>query len=575
MNRKVTKAASIVITAMMLSSLLAACGSNNETTNGTTNGTTNKPTTDKGTNADTPKEGAKVPDAQTLNIMLWGDKPKQFDDVVAEFEKETKDSLNLKLNFTFTPQADYVNKLKLKLAAGEQVDIAFDAPWMNMNTFISQDNYTNLDDYFNNDKWPGLKKAFGQGFLDNNKFTGADGKLHTYGVPLGHYLGELGAMFYRKDLAAKYGMGEINNNDDMLKYFDNVLKNDKNVIPFVVKNDGNYGAAGVIEGNKELPNKPAAGIWDLVLGPNVIASTLIKDNKVVEVTLSGDKAANQKNFPAPFNTKDYSTYETVREWHDKGYLEKEPIVRKDATGTFAAGKAASMLETMSNFDAINAQLKAGVPTAELGVYLYQNKTREKVQPNPYYISDFRIWNFLCIPKTSANADRAMSFINWLFESQDNHDLFELGIKGKNWEPVGDDKFKYPAGTDLATNYSFNGYLLTWSPTYIRLSESIPDKLVEYYKYIADEKTFIKSALSGFAFNQEPVKSQLANPDFVKVFNEELAYKLGMVKDPAAGMTKLQAKWEGNSRLQADIETIKAEVKKQLQAFLDQQATAAK
>lgn len=577
MKNKMAKAASLALTTIMVSSLLAACGNDNGK-----NGGANKPAndaSDKGTNAGKETNGnagtdkPAAPKEQTLNIMLWGDKPKQFDDVVAEFEKETKDTLNLKLNFTFTPQADYVNKLKLKLAAGEQVDIAFDAPWMNMNTFIAQDNYTNLDGYFNNDKWPGLKSAFGQGFLDNNKFTGTDGQLHTYGVPLGHYLGELSVLFYRKDLAAKYGMGDIASNDDMTAYFDNVLKNDKNVIPLVIKNDGNYGASAVIDGNRDLPSKPDAGIWDISLAPNIIASALVKDKKVVDVTVNGDKTANLAGFPAPFNGKDYSTYESIREWHDKGYIEKEPIVRKDATGTFAAGKAASMIETMANFDTINAQLKAGVPSSELGVYLFQNKTRDKVQPNPYYISDFRIWNFLCIPKTSANADRAMSFINWIFENQDNHDLFELGIKGKNWEPVGTDKFKYPDGVDLAQNYSFNGYLLTWSPKYIRLSDSIPDTMVDYYKYMADEKTYVKSAVAGFAFNQDPVKSQMANPDFVKMFNEELAYKLGMVKDPAAGLAQLQKKWEANGRLQSDIEAIKAEVKKQLQAFLDQQPAA--
>jgi len=574
MKKKAAKTVTLMLSVMMVTSMLAACSSNsnNSSNEGKKNntGSTSTNTTDKGAATD---EGTKTPDPVTLNIMLWGDKPKQFDDVVAEFEKQTKDTLNLKLNFTFTPQADYVNKLKLKLSAGEQVDIAFDAPWMNMNTFIAQDNYTNLDSYFNSDQYPGLKKSFGEGYLNNNKFTGVDGALHTYGVPLGQYLGELSAVFYRKDLATKYGMSDITSYEELQKFYDNVLQNDKNVTPLIIKNDGNYGAAAVIEGNKEVPDKSAAGLWDLVLGPNVVATTMIKDNKVTDVVLNGGKLSDIATFPAPFNTKDYSTYETIREWHDKGYIEKEPIVRKDAGGTFAAGKAASMLEVLSNFDSIQAQLKAAVPTGELGIFLSQQKARDKVQPNQYYVSDFRIWNFLCIPKTSANADRAMSFINWIFESQDNHDLFELGIKGKNWEPVGDDKYKYPDGVDVASNYNFPGYMLTWNPNYIRLSANVPDNMVEYYRYIADEKTFVKSALAGFAFNQEPVKNQLANPDFVKVFNDELAYKLGMVANPAAGMAKLQQKWESNSRLQQDIDKIKVEVKKQLQAFLDQQAAA--
>ncbi|MEK5418580.1 hypothetical protein [Paenibacillus sp. FSL L8-0708] len=554
-KQKIVTALAIV----MLMTVMSGCGGGNN--NG---GNTAEPTA-AGNNA-TPADAK--PKEMTLNVMLWGDKPKQFDNIVAEFEKQTQDTLNLKLNVTFTPQADYVNKLKLKLAAGEQVDIAFDAPWMNMNTFIAQDNYTNLDSYFNNDSYPGLKKAFGDKILNNNKFTGADSQLHTYGVPIGQYLGDVNAIYYRKDFAAKYGMSDIKNHEDLLAYFDNVLKNDKNVIPFVIKNDGNYGADGIIADQKEQPNKPQLGAWDLKLGPDVTATMIIKDNKVTDISMTGDKVASIANFPAPLNVKEYSTFETIREWHDKGYIEKEPIVRKDARGTFTAGKAAAMTEGLSNFSTLNSELLAGNPDAQLGVYLYQKDVRNKVQPNPTWISDFRYWNFLCIPQSSANADRAISFINWLFESQANHDLFELGIEGTNWKAVGDDKFAYPEGIDLGQNYNFSGYLMTNNPNYIRLPADVPNELVDYYRYVADEKSFVKSALTGFAFNQDPVKGQLANPDFANIATEKLSYTLGMVENPTEGLQKLQQKWESNKKLQADIETIKAEVKKQVQAYLD-------
>ena len=44
-------------------------------------------------------------------------------------------------------------------------------------------------------------------------------------------------------------------------------------------------------------------------------------------------------------------------------------------------------------------------------------------------TDYRAWNNLVIPVTSKHADETMKFLDWLFQSQDNHDLFELGIKG--------------------------------------------------------------------------------------------------------------------------------------------------
>ena len=46
------------------------------------------------------------------------------------------------------------------MTAGEEVDAAFDAPWGSFNQNVSLGYYQELDKYFNNDEYPGLKKAF-------------------------------------------------------------------------------------------------------------------------------------------------------------------------------------------------------------------------------------------------------------------------------------------------------------------------------------------------------------------------------------------------------------------------------
>jgi putative aldouronate transport system substrate-binding protein len=80
-------------------------------------------------------EGAKTPDPVTLKVMLFGEKPIGFDAVLDEFYKQTKDTLNTTLDVEWSPAADHREKVKLRMAAGEKVDLLFDAPWMNMNTF--------------------------------------------------------------------------------------------------------------------------------------------------------------------------------------------------------------------------------------------------------------------------------------------------------------------------------------------------------------------------------------------------------------------------------------------------------
>ena len=54
----------------------------------------------------------------------------------------------------------------------------------------------------------------------------------------------------------------------------------------------------------------------------------------------------------------------------------------------------------------------------------------------------------------------MKFLDWLFSSKDNHDLFELGIEGVHWIKDGDNGFK---PTDKSTML-LQGYELTWNPT---------------------------------------------------------------------------------------------------------------
>lgn len=97
--------------------------------------------------------------------MLFGDKPVDMDKVLTEFGNRSKDTLNTTLDLEFNPASDHKQKTKLKLAAGEAVDLMFDAPWMNLNQNISQGFYQELDKYFNNDEYPGLKKHFRKSFL--------------------------------------------------------------------------------------------------------------------------------------------------------------------------------------------------------------------------------------------------------------------------------------------------------------------------------------------------------------------------------------------------------------------------
>ncbi|MNC14798.1 Bacterial extracellular solute-binding protein [compost metagenome] len=466
-----------------------------------------------------------------------------MDQVLEEFYKRTKDTLNVKLDIEWSPLADHKEKVKLKMAAGEKVDIVFDATWANLNNLSRQGAYIDLTKYFNNDQYPGLKKAFSQQLLDANKI---DGK--TFSVPFIQYFGGADGIFIRKDLRENYGLQPIKSEAELETFFKKVKENDPTMVPLSV--EGRRGFYNIFK-----PQFPASAPT-MIVGAgghwNVVFSTDYK--KVMGAVILGDAADKYAGFPDGFNKPEvfYDFLNKHVAWNK--YLEKDAISQKDKVGLFASGKAAAVENDNSQFSTINTKLKAGVPGGTLEFYSY-NKNIQNLTPGGI-ATDYLASNSVAIPATSGNADRAMMFIDWIFQSQENHDLFEFGIKGVNWEPVGDKEFK-PIGT-----HNFPGYELTWNPNFIRLSSELDENSKKIYTYLADPSTYSVRRMSGFKFDPTPVKTEIAKiqpkyDEFAQVINN------GLVANPLEEAQKRNKEWQS-----LGLEKVRAEVIKQLQAYID-------
>lgn len=529
MKSKVLRIVSMMVALVMVVSVFSACGSKTVTEE---KGST---VVQEKTQADVPK-----PEPVEIQMMLWGDKPNGLDEVLAEFEKRTADTLNMKLNISWTPLGEYANKLKLKLSAGEEVDCNFDAQWLQMNNIIGQKNYTELDKYFNDDNYPGLKKSFSAEMLNNNKFNG-----HIYGVPFSQGYGEVSGIYIRKDLREKYGLPKINSISELEAFFDKVKQNDPGIIPIAENGAGANWQMGLAQYNEIEYGK--AGIYGTGLGADISAVfKLSADKKHVERMQFSNE---QTDYVVDIN-------ELARKWYTKGYFEKDVISQKDKAGVFKAGKAASIAWDTSNFYGISNDLKKSVPGAEIELFV-TNEAAKNFQPGSM-LSEFKAWNFACIPVTSKKADRTMMFFSWLFSDKANHDLFEYGIEGKNWVSEGDDKYKVPEG---GTVYSFPGYQLTWNTNMVRYPFDIDEDVLKYLQYRSKDDTYIKSELAGFSFNQEPVKTEIAKvgPVFADINNLLL---LGMLDNPKEKMAQAVEKAK-----KLGLEKIREEAKKQVEEFL--------
>lgn len=497
MFKKKTRLMALALSAVMCIGSLAGCSSGGQGTTPTTQApNAGADTTKTDGNQSTP--AANTPDPVTLKVLMSGDKPNSWDMILDEFYNRTKDTLNITFDWTWVPSADYKDKLNVKMTAGEEYDLVFDAPWMHLRTLSQDGIYADLSPYLNNDDYPGLKKCFPEDVMKYNKYADINCAL-----PLFFSYGPQNLVMYRQDWAKEFGIGtdgQINSHDELKSYLDAVLQNKDGVTPIALKN--NRGFYHLFESITVEMQKDH--IYQGTLGQNIFFAIKLNDEEteIVATALPGDPA----EYWEPFGGVDFWKYkvETSREWNI--YCETDSLNQADPGSLFQIGKAAAYIDTIDAVPKYNSLLRANAPEAELGIYIHEDAARnmEKGVYNAAVVGS----NCLAVPATSKKIDRTMSFLNWIFESAENHDLFEYGIEGVHWEAVGDTQYKVPDGVSVTTNYNPNGWNLTWNPNYYRFSEEYTPYSLPYAEFSTDLSNYVVSDLKGFVFNADPVKTEI-------------------------------------------------------------------
>jgi putative aldouronate transport system substrate-binding protein len=484
-----------------------------------------------------------------------------FDLVLNEVYKQTDSTLNIRINYVFTTFDDIGQKVSLRMAAGEQLDGAFVAQWTNpsLQQMISQGLLTNLDRYFNNDAYPGLKKYFPAEYLENNIFKDARNEDHVYAIPFTDTYGSTGgAVYYRKDLADKYGIGGINSYEKLIQFFEAVKANEPGMNPYVFLGSNDLISGTILGMYHTVPQ--TSGHNTATTGTPV--SVVVGDDGVAYAARHFIPALDPKYrsmLKGPYKDEDpLLQYRLAREWYEKGYYSKDILNERDHEGQFIAGRAASFSRGLDTYSGIQNRFEASLPNAELGAFVVSDRVRFNAAKTEGV--DFKAWNFLGIPSTSRNADKVMGFMEWLFADRAHHDLFELGIEGKHWIAVGEDKYDYPPGTDPATNYNFSGYLLTWNPALVRYPVTMPDSIVNIIKQGGDAAMFYKRVDAGFSFVPDPVSTELAKMSDLSAYARAISN--GIPDNLEAEIARVQRLYD-----EAGFEKVAAEVERQFNEFL--------
>jgi len=564
MKRNSRHIASLCLAMLLALSILAGCGGTVPQTGAESSAPSASATTaasEAATSESATPEAVTSAPPEEVTLEFLAPAPvtsvNDFQTVLDEFYKQTADTLNVKINYTFTTFDDIGQKVSLKLASGEAMDAAFSAQWTNPSIMqmISNSQLTNLDPYFNNDTYPGLKNAFTPEYLKNNSFADPSGSYHVYGIPFAHSFDGGAVVYYRKDLAEKYGFSTIDSYETLTKFFDAILANEKGMVPYA-----HLGSNDVLSQMLKVITDPVTAKHNTIAinGVNLAIGSDGKAYATNRIVPSLDPAFNALEPEEVRGLDPYRAEKLAREWYEKGYIEKDVLSQKDHEGLFMAGKAAAYSRGLDTFNMIEQRLTSSVPGSSLGYWIQQPGLRTNTPKTMG--SNFKAWNFACIPVTSKNADRTMAFFNWLYTDMKNHDLFELGIEGKHWSAVGETKFKLPEGTDPATNYNFPGYILTWNPTMIRYDSSMPDEVVSIMNKLGDTNWYYRSIDSGFSFVSDTVKTEQAKMNDLSSLTRAVGN--GVLADYKGELEKIQKKYD-----QAGYQKMCDEVARQFNEYL--------
>lgn len=550
-NHWLKKFMALVLAGIMILSLAACGGTNGSTDDGSDTPTAVIPVA--------PEEMAETMEDVTINIRIMNEY-KNLDKVLAKYEEMTKDDpilSHIKLSFSWVAGGDYKDKLTMAMIANEDYDLMFCGSWHGLTTFMQDGSFADLSAYFNNDDFPGLKAAFSPNFVDamTSYILQPDGTYAkgVYGINLASFYEDSRGLMYREDLRKKYNCDPITDRESLFAYIDTVLENEPDMVGANIYNLF-YFDTPVYSGKHD-------GVYSQdstnVFGDQTRAYVgLSADGKTVtNVVFPGDSEEEFAKMPEGYQY-DFITESAVIRTDWNKYL--DPNRAEQAV----VEKAAVVLYTpLSEYESkVKSALEVD-PTQEFGFYVYEDAQRNKEEGA--VICDMVTNNWLVVPEWSEKIDAVMYFLDWMFGSQEAHDLFEYGIEGEDWEAVGAEGYK---ALDISEDqkYVMPNYSLTLNPTYIRYSEfAVSDPEIKAdFDYIYDESTYQLSPLSGFSFDATNVDVEVAS---ISALSNELQLNISLY-DADEAVAKL-ATWHADAE-SVGLETVRQEMITQLQAFLD-------
>lgn len=444
---------------LVVLSLLAACGS--------------QPGGNEATEPD--NNSASVEPVQMRFLSPGNTWAKEEEVMEALNKKLQEDGVNIEVSLIRVPWNAWEQKSNLMLSTGEEFELLHVMQDLkSLGQLQSNNAIVPLNDYLEN--YPELVDKFPQGMWDE---VTVDGKILAVPAWTTNKDGKShGEFYYRKDLMDKLGLSVPTTVDEVI---DTSLKLQEAIF-------------------EEQGKK--AYVWNpMQRPPSWLHRTYDRYPFYVDTNLGIVMVTQDGEVHSWLESEEFKNDANVyKQMNDLGLIHPDLLaLEKDAIdvgkfGTFAMGFES--YDYASNLVA----MQEGNPEAEMGDGI--------LNPEKGKFRYFYSWNANAIPVTSKNPEAGLQFLNWLYSSKENHDLFHYGIEGVTYNASGPDRFEPIKGTDGNNLYQFDNWMTPYIE-YRRIEENIPDKVFEIFKEpITDLVT--DSPVVGFRFNDAAVAQEAAN-----------------------------------------------------------------
>jgi putative aldouronate transport system substrate-binding protein len=533
--------------------MLAACDNSGKTSEDAKT-TTESNTTAKQTANPTDEATDKV-QAEAGEITIWYmNEGENYQKVFDRFEELTKDTLNTSINLNWT--TDHKQEMPLKLMNQEPCDLTFDGYFMNMAKNIQDGLYADLASYFNNPEYPGLQKAF-TGDLLTSMY---DSEGHIYGVPMLETYNDSRCIFLRGDWRKKYNIPEVTDDVSFYNYLTTIMEHKDELGIESAVGVGNRGYFYLMEDFYTKIENNICEVDSTGARATQQFNALISEDgkKVLDLNVLGDPDDRFSIYPEGYqiNYRNQRALDLGSKWGQ--FINEDFATGSDISTRFNNGKFAAGEGNLAGYVSSLLSVKASNPDAELECYFYEPQVRnmEKTFSNQSYSN-----NYAVVPYYSENIDRTMKFLDWIFTSQENNDLFHYGIEGEDYTLNSDGTM---TSLSPANKYRFPGYELCWSPLYYHTDSTLGDYVV-YDQWARNKDNFSPNPILGFVFNTNATTELSTSLAAYKALQENYYHQFMAGAFGADTSAKLE---EFYQQAKPDIEVIRTELMTQMQNYLD-------